>query len=199
MKRRQDKAWGALAQLMASGPAAAMLLSLMLGAAPSRAAPAQLVDAHFSLTRLDGQNVTDADYRGKWLLVYFGYTFCPDVCPTTLSEVSSALDELGPRADRFQPIFITLDPARDSAKVMSDYLKAFSPRFVGLRGNGTATAQTAENFHVYYQLRGLGNGQYTVDHSSYVYVVDPKGNFVELLSPDVPGHSMAAALRKLHD
>jgi protein SCO1/2 len=200
MKRRRKSASGALAQLPTSRLAAALLLSVMLGTAPAGAAtPTQLMDAHFSLTRLDGQNVTDTDYRGKWLLVYFGYTFCPDVCPTTLSDVSSALDQLGPRADRFQPIFITLDPARDSAKVMSDYLKAFSPRFIGLRGDGPATAQTAENFHVYYQLRGIGNGQYTVDHSSYVYVIDPKGNFVELLSPDVPGHSMAAALRKLHD
>ena len=105
-----------------------------------------LVDAQFTLTRTDGQQVTEADYRGKWLLVYFGYTFCPDVCPTTLSQISigDALDKLGPHGDAFQPIFITLDPARDSEKVLTDYLKAFSPRFVGLRGSAVDIADTAQ-------------------------------------------------------
>jgi protein SCO1/2 len=155
------------------------------------------IDARFALTALDGKAVTEADYRGKWMLVYFGYTFCPDVCPTTLGELAAALDKLGPKADAFQPIFITLDPARDSAKVMSDYLKAFGPRFVGLRGSGMDIAETAGRFHAYFRLRGIGNGQYTVDHSSFVYVIDPKGKFVELLTPDTPGHSIAESLRKL--
>jgi protein SCO1/2 len=175
-------------------------LSIVAGlSGPATAAGAQtLIDTHFDLTRLDGKEVTDADYRGKWLLIYFGYTFCPDVCPTTLTDVGAALDSLGADADKFQPIFITLDPARDSAKVMTDYLKAFSPRFVGLRADGATISETAHHFHVYFRMQSLGNGQYGIDHSSYVYVVDPHGNFVELLSPDVPGHSMADALRKLH-
>jgi protein SCO1 len=184
------------------GRAACLLaaLAVLSVAAPpasrAQSAPA-FIDTHFELTRLDGRDASDADFRGKWLLVYFGYTFCPDVCPTTLSELGAALDTLGPAADKFQPIFITLDPARDSATVMSAYLKAFSPRFVGLRGSGAAISETAQHFHAYYQLRGIGNGQYTVDHSSYVYVVDPQGKFVELLTTDTPGHSLADALRKL--
>jgi protein SCO1/2 len=165
---------------------------------PSRAVKATaLVDAQFALTRTDGREVTEADYRGKWLLIYFGYTFCPDVCPTTLSQIGDALDKLGPRADAFQPIFITLDPARDSEKVLTDYLKAFSPRFVGLRGSAVDIADTAQRFHAYYQLRSIGNGQYTVDHSSYIYVINPQGKFVELLTVDVPGHSLTDSLRKL--
>ncbi|MGD0192143.1 MAG: SCO family protein [Rhizomicrobium sp.] len=168
-------------------------------AAGATAPAPPLIDTHFELTTLDGRDVTDADYRGKWLLVYFGYTFCPDICPTTLTDVGAALASLGNAADKFQPVFITLDPARDSVKVMTDYLKAFSPRFVGLRADGATIAETAHRFHVYYRMQSLGNGEYAIDHSSYVYVIDPQGKFVQLLSPDTPGHSMADALRKLHD
>jgi protein SCO1/2 len=176
------------------------LSSTTLASAPARAAATSaLIDTHFALTRLDGHDVTEADYRGKWLLIYFGYTFCPDVCPTTLSQIGAALDTMGPKADSFQPIFITLDPARDSQKVMTEYLKAFGPRFIGLRGSGADIAETAERFHAYYRLRGIGNGQYTVDHSSYIYVIDPQGKFVELLTADVPGHSLADSLKKLID
>jgi protein SCO1/2 len=179
----------------------ALLLALSGSvAAPvaSRAADAPaLIDTHFDLTRLDGREVTEADYRGKWLIVYFGYTFCPDVCPTTLGQIGAALDSMGSKADSLQPIFITLDPARDSQKVMTDYLKAFGPRFIGLRGSGADIAETAQRFHAYYRLRGIGNGQYTVDHSSYIYVIDPQGKFVELLTADVPGHTLADSLRKL--
>jgi len=162
---------------------------------PLSAAP--LIDAHFALSDLGGHQTTELDFHGKWQLVYFGYTYCPDVCPTTLTEIGAALHDLGPAANRFQPIFITLDPARDSPKVLAQYLKAFDPRFIGLRGNGLDTAETAERFHVYYRLRSLGHGEYTVDHSSFIYVIDPNGKFDEILSSDLPGHSLADALRKL--
>lgn len=175
--------------------ASAGLLAAQAGlAAPS---PPFALDTQFALTTVDGRDVTDKDFRGKWLLVYFGYTYCPDVCPTTLSEIGNALRTLGARADRFQPLFITLDPARDSATVMRAYLKAFGPRFVGLRGHGSEISETAERFHVYYRLRDIGGGQYAVDHSSYIYVIDPKGRFVELLTGDLPGHPLAATLGKL--
>jgi protein SCO1/2 len=164
--------------------------------APVSAAPLT-IDGHFTLTRLDGREVTDADFRGKWLVIYFGYTFCPDVCPTVLAQIGAALDQLGPLAKKIQPIFITVDPARDSAKVMTAYMKSFDPRIVGLRGDPADLADTAARFHVYFRLRGLGNGQYTVDHSSFIYVMNPKGQFVELLTGDLPGHGLADALRKL--
>jgi protein SCO1 len=167
-----------------------------MGVSPSWSAPLA-IDGRFSLTDTHGRTVTNADFRGKWQLIYFGYTFCPDVCPTTLAEITSAIAALGPRGREVQPIFITLDPARDSAKVLGAYLKAFDPRFVGLRGDPETTQELAQQFHAYFRLRGLGNGEYTVDHSSFIYVFDPKGTFVELLTGDLPGHGLADALKKL--
>jgi protein SCO1/2 len=155
------------------------------------------IDGRFSLTDTNGRTVTSEDFRGKWQIIYFGYTFCPDVCPTTLAEITDALGELGPRANAMQPIFITLDPARDSAKVLAAYLKAFDPRFVGLRGDPETIQALARQFHAYFRLRGLGNGEYTVDHSSFIYIFDPKGTFVELLTGDQPGHALTDAFRKL--
>jgi protein SCO1 len=166
--------------------------SVALGAQPARPP----IDGHFDLETLDGKEVRDADFHGKWLLVYFGYTFCPDVCPTTLTQIGAALNDLGPKAASFQPIFITLDPARDKTSVMQDYMKSFDPRILALRGQPDDIEAAAKSFHVYYRPRALGNGQYTVDHSSYIYVIDPKGKFAELLTGDLPGHPLAATLRK---
>jgi protein SCO1/2 len=169
------------------------------GVLASRSAPGApfAIDGRFSLTGTDGRAVTDEDFRGKWQIIYFGYTFCPDVCPTTLAEITNALAELGPRAREVQPIFITLDPARDSAKVLAAYLKAFDSRFVGLRGDPETIQALARQFHAYFRLRGLGNGEYTVDHSSFIYIFDPRGRFVELLTGDLPGHALTDAFRKL--
>jgi len=155
------------------------------------------INGHFALQTLDGKDVSDTDYRGKWLLIYFGYTFCPDVCPTTLSQIGTALDALGPKAKDFQAVFITLDPARDKMQVMKDYMKSFDPRILGLRGEPDDIEAAAKSFHVFYRPRSLGNGQYTVDHSSYIYVINPKGKFAELLTGDLPGHPLIEDLRKL--
>jgi protein SCO1/2 len=155
------------------------------------------VNGHFALQTLDGKDVNDSDFHGKWLLIYFGYTFCPDVCPTTLSQIGTALDALGPKAKDFRAVFITLDPARDKTQVMKDYMKSFDPRIQGLRGEPDDIEAAAKSFHVYYRPRSLGNGQYTVDHSSYIYVIDPKGKFAELLTGDLPGHPLVEDLRKL--
>ena len=172
------------------------LASGVLASRGALAAPLA-IDGRFSLTDTNGRTITDKDFRGKWQIVYFGYTFCPDVCPTTLAEITNALAELGPRAIEMQPIFITLDPARDSAKVLAAYLKAFDPRYVGLRSDPEPIQALARQFHAYFRLRGLGNGEYTVEHSSFIYVFDPKGTFVELLTGDLPGHGLTDALRKL--
>ncbi|HLY05658.1 MAG TPA: SCO family protein [Rhizomicrobium sp.] len=151
----------------------------------------------FQLSTVSGREVTMADYRGKWLLIYFGYTFCPDICPTTLSELGGALKALGPRASNVHVLFITLDPTRDKIPVLARYLKAFDPRIVGLRGDPEETEDAAKSFHVYYRLRSVGHGEYAVDHSSYVYVFDPQGHFVKLLAPDAPGHKIAEDLKKI--
>jgi protein SCO1/2 len=182
-----------------AGRAFALAASIVLLAGKVMAddQPPPPVNGHFSLMTLDGKDVSDADYRGKWLLIYFGYTFCPDVCPTTLSQIGAAFDALGPKAKDFQAVFITLDPARDKTLVMKDYMKAFDPRIVGLRGEPDDIEEAAKSFHVYYRPRSLGNGQYTVDHSSYIYVIDPKGKFTELLTGDLPGHPLVDELRKL--
>ena len=149
------------------------------------------------MTAADGTEVTDRSFPGKWLLLYFGYTFCPDACPTALNTIAEALDELGPLAGRLQPIFITVDPQRDTAAVMAEYVKAFHPRLVGLTGSAAQIAAAAKEFHVFYQVRQLGNEDYAIDHSSYIYVIDPDGQVAELITGNLPGHPVATELRRL--
>ena len=154
------------------------------------------MSGHFSLQTPDGHTVTDANFRGKWLLVYFGYTNCPDVCPTVLNEIGVALNELGASSKKIQPVFITVDPVRDKAPVLKKYMSSFDPRIVGLRGDGEATEAAAKSFHVYYRPVSLGNAQYTMDHSGFLYLINPKGKFVTLITGSLPGHGIAEALRK---
>jgi protein SCO1/2 len=179
------------------GCAAAVALC---AAAPARTAgetlPVPSMSGHFSLHAPDGRAVGDAKFRGRWLLVYFGYTHCPDVCPTTLNEIGTALAALGRSAAKVQPVFITIDPVRDTPGVLKKYLESFDPRIVGLRGDGEETEAAAKSFHVYYRMVGLGHGQYAMDHSGFLYLFDPRGRFVQLLSGTLPGHDMAQALRK---
>jgi protein SCO1 len=158
--------------------------------------PSPAMTGHFSLHTLDGRTVTNDSFHGKWLLVYFGYTNCPDVCPTVLNEIGVALHELGPLAAKLQPVFITVDPARDKIPVLKKYLASFDPRIVGLHGNGDETEAAAKAFHVYYRPVSLGNAQYTMDHSGFLYLIDPKGKFSSLITGNLPGHDMAQALRK---
>jgi protein SCO1 len=183
------------------GPAAATGAPLQTAPqaspAPSDAALVPSISGHFSLQTLDGREVTDATYRGKWLLVYFGYTSCPDICPTVLLRIGQALDSLGSLADRVQPIFITVDPSRDSASRLKQYMAAFNSRIVGLRGDSQQVGEAARQFHVYYRKRDLGNGEYTVDHSSFLYVVTPEGRFQKLLQDSLPADTLATELRTL--
>jgi protein SCO1 len=152
---------------------------------------------HFTLETPDGRQVTDANYRGKWLLVYFGYTSCPDICPTVLLRIGLALDSIGPVAQRIQPIFITVDPARDTPERLTQYLAAFNPRIVALRGDLQRTQEAAKNFHAYFRKRSLGNDDYTVDHSSFLYLINPQGRFDKLLADSLSVEQIAAELRTL--
>lgn len=176
--------------------AAALLVGAPVAAAVP-AAPLVAMQARFALQALDGREVTERSYAGRWLLVYFGYTFCPDVCPTVLINVGHALDSLGPLAERIQPVFVTVDPARDTAGHLRQYLAAFSPRIVGLRGDAHQLEAAAKAFHVYYRTRSLGNGDYAIDHSSYLYVVAPDGRLVKVLPDSVPQGRMTAELTRL--
>ena len=155
------------------------------------------ISGHFTLTTPRDEVVTDRSFPGKWLLVYFGYTFCPDACPTALNALGNALDELGPRAAKVQPIFITVDPEKDTPQVVADYVKAFDARIVGLSGTPEQIAAAAKEFRVYYEVRPLGDDEYAIDHSSFIYVINPQGQVVELLTGNLPGHSMAEEWRRL--
>jgi protein SCO1 len=151
----------------------------------------------FALTATDGAAITERSYRGKWLLVYFGYTFCPDICPTTLLEIAGALNALGPRAGAVQGLFITVDPRRDTQAVLAEYLKSFDPRLVGLTGAPAQIAQAAKSFHVFYERRDSDDGNYTYDHSASVYVIDPEGKFVKAINGEGGSKQIAAALSAL--
>lgn len=155
------------------------------------------ISGHFELETTDGRQVSDQTYRGKWLVVYFGYTFCPDICPTVLTRMTQALKVLGPAAEHVQPIFITVDPRRDTARHLSQYLTAFSPRIVGLRGDADQTREAAHEFHAYYRMRSLGNGEYSMDHSSFLYVISPEGHFAKLLADSLSPDQLADELRQL--
>jgi protein SCO1/2 len=178
--------------------AAALFCGRAAAAAQGGPAPAVPgIDGHFALETTSGRPVTEASFRGKWLLVYFGYTNCPDACPTALSAMASALGALGPLAAPVQPLFITVDPARDTPAVIANYVKTFDPRIVGLYGTAAQTAAAAKTFRVYYAVRQLGHGDYAIDHSAFVYVVDPGGRVVELLTGNLPGRTMAGVLHDL--
>jgi protein SCO1/2 len=130
----------------------------------------------FELTDQNGQRRTLADFRGKAVVVFFGYTQCPDVCPTTLAALADAMKKLGADAERVQVLFITVDPERDTADLLGKYVPAFDPRFLGLRGDADATARTAKEFKVIYQKQpGTTPGSYSMDHSAGTYIYDPQG------------------------
>jgi len=130
----------------------------------------------FRLTDHHGKTRTLADFRGKVVVIFFGYTQCPDVCPTTLAELKSALAELGTDARRVQVLFVTLDPERDTRELLANYVPAFDPSFLGLYGDLETTAKTAKEFRVFYQKRpGATAGSYTLDHTAGSYVFDAKG------------------------
>jgi protein SCO1/2 len=152
----------------------------------------------FALTDTNGKRFTDKDLKGSYALVYFGYTFCPDVCPTTLNQVAEALDRLGPKAEHIRPVFITIDPARDTPAVMKQYVSAFSPRLVGLTGSDAEIGTVAKEYRVYYapHRTGDGPGDYTMDHSSVLYLLGPDGKFIAPIRADDNAEQIAAQLSK---
>jgi len=154
----------------------------------------------FELTDFNGQRRTLADFRGKAVVLFFGYTQCPDVCPTTLAELGEAMRRLGPDADRVQVLFVTVDPARDTPELLSRYVPAFDPRFLGLYGDADALARTAKEFKIIYQKQpGRTPGSYTMDHSAGTYIFDPQGKLRVYVSygqgPDVFAHDLRELLK----
>jgi protein SCO1/2 len=152
----------------------------------------------FTLVSSNGQNVSERSYRGKWVLIYFGYTYCPDACPTTLNNISVALDKLGSDARDLQPLFVTVDPQRDTRAAMADYLKSFDSRIIGLTGTQDQIDRTVKEFRVYASLEKSDDGgdSYLVSHTSYIYLMDPQGDFVNVIQGGATGDEIAAWLRK---
>lgn len=135
----------------------------------------------FTLTDQTGRTVTDADYRGKFLLIYFGYTYCPDVCPTELGTMARALDLLGQQGEKVQPLFISVDPERDTVAHLKEYVALFHPRLVGLTGTPEQVKAAARAYRVYYAKapqEGAKPDEYLMDHSSFLYLMGPDGRFL---------------------
>jgi protein SCO1/2 len=193
-QRRRERR--ALVGLLAGLAGLLILAALWIGeglAPPARAAG---IGGPFRLIGADGKAVTDADLHGRYLLVYFGYTSCPDVCPTTLQNVAGALDRLGAKADRLQALFISVDPARDTPKAVGQYAAAFSPRLMGLTGTPEAVGAVEKEYQVYVATHRYGPGpdDYSVDHSSVLYLMGPDGRFVARLRADAQPADLAEAL-----
>ena len=154
------------------------------------------VGGPFRLVDQNGRTRTDTEFRGRWMWVYFGYTNCPDVCPTTLSLMSEALKELGGRANRIAPIFVTLDPAHDTPRILKLYVDSFDPRFIGLTGTERQIAAVAKEYHVWRVKRPLKGGGYSIDHSSVICLMDPSGHFAAVYDTSQTPAQIAADLRK---
>ena len=154
------------------------------------------VGGPFKLIDQNGKAVSDQDLKGHPFLVFFGFTHCPDVCPTTLFDVSEMLRALGPDADRTRALFITVDPERDTPAVMKDYLSSFDPHLAGLTGDPAAIATVAKAYRVYYKKVPLDGGEYTMDHTAIVYLMDKAGRFVSPFSLKRGTEAAAADLRR---
>lgn len=152
----------------------------------------------FRLVDGNGHGVTDQSFRGKAMLVYFGYTHCPDACPTALQDLTAALDKLPPEArEQARIVFITVDPERDTPDVMKSYAGAFGPEVVGLTGSREAVAEVARGYRVYYARHAETGGGYSMDHSGLIYLMDKDGRFVSVFTPQATPDEMAGAVRKL--
>lgn len=151
-----------------------------------------------ALTGHDGKPRKLADFRGKAVILFFGYTHCPDICPTTLADMGAVMKKLGKDAARVQVLFVTLDPERDTPEVLARYVPAFDPGFLGLAGDAAATQRAAKEFRIFYEKRpGGAPGAYTVDHSGQSYVLDPQGRLRLFVRHDRIAQDLADDLRVL--
>lgn len=183
---------------------ALLVLSLALAACDSRPAfrNTDVTGADFAgdfaLTGHDGKPRTLADFRGRVVVIFFGYTQCPDVCPSTMAELAEVMQQLGPDADRVQVLFVTVDPERDTQELLANYVPVFDPRFLGLYGDAEATVRTAKTFKVFYQkVPGQTPETYTVDHSAGSYVYDPEGRLRLFIKHGTGPEPIVHDLRKL--
>jgi cytochrome oxidase Cu insertion factor (SCO1/SenC/PrrC family) len=178
----------ALAAEQEQPSAAQMMDDLMYGHGP--------IGGPFTLTDQNGKPRRDIDFRGKLMIVYFGYTFCPDVCPADLMSITQALEALGPTAESVQPVFITIDPERD-AKVLAEYLAAFHPSFVGLTGSPEQIRKVANSYKVFYvKMPGERSGEYSIDHTGAIYLMGRGGEYLGFMPPQTSPDRLTEVLRK---
>lgn len=193
--RRTMLAAAALAAALGAGPAlprgdeaARLMQELMSGSAA--------VGSDFRLKDTAGRTRSLADYRGKVVLLYFGYTFCPDVCPTDLLQIARALRDLGPLAAQVQVLFVTLDPQRDTPALLRRYVRSFHPSIVALRGSEAETRRVARAFKVAYERVKLPGGGYAIDHAAFTFVLDREGRYVAFVPPGTPAGRTREMLRE---
>ncbi|HWB49591.1 MAG TPA: SCO family protein [Stellaceae bacterium] len=158
---------------------------------------AAAIGGPFSLVDQNDKPFTDANLKGKWQLVFFGYTHCPDVCPTTLNDLSLALDQLGDKKNRVGIVFISVDPERDTPAVLKSYVDSFGGPVEALTGSADAVAQAAKDYKVYYAKHPRSDGGYDMDHSALIYIMDPQGRFTATFTPEDQPDKMAERLKKL--
>jgi protein SCO1 len=187
-----------LAAFLILGAGAFLVVALHQG---SRGAAGSLlasaIGGPFQLVDQNGKPVTNTALEGKWLLVYFGYTHCPDACPTALNNIAVALKDLGAERSEIRPVFITIDPARDTPKVMKAYVTAFDAPILALTGTAAQVAKAAGDYRVYYAKHPEPGGDYSMDHSSIIYVMDPKGRFTASFSGEDAPSEMVERLKKI--
>lgn len=153
---------------------------------------------NFTLTGKDGRPISLADFRGQAVMLYFGYTFCPDVCPATMVELAKAKDALGDDSDKVQVIMISVDPERDTPEILNEYVTHFNPSFIGLTGTADEVASAATPFGIFYEKHeGSAASGYLIDHTASVIVVDPEGYIRLVYSFNTPGEDMAEDLKRL--
>ena len=186
--------------LAAAGALGAAWVLLVEAPAPKVATSGTAaIGGPFTLVSTNDGNVTDQTYRGKWLLIFFGYTFCPDACPTALNNISVALEKLGADAGKLQPLFVTVDPQRDTREVLAEYLKSFDTRIIGLTGPQDQIDRVVKGYRVYVasqKSETQSDDNYLVSHSAYIYLMDPQGKFVNVIQGSEAGEEIAAWLRK---
>lgn len=173
---------------------AVLLMVVGRGAGPITGPSA--VGGPFRLVDQDGRAVTEQDLKGRPTLVFFGFTHCPDVCPTTLFEVSEVLEKLGPDAEKVNAVFISVDPERDTPETLKAYLSSFNPRLKALSGDAEAIAKVAKAYRAYYRKVPLDQGGYTMDHTALVYLMDKNGAFVAPFSLKRTAEAAAEDLRR---
>ncbi len=204
MRRVGCNVWGSIAAVAAS-----LLLApevMAADTAPKQSA-ADLMDVlmwnrepvggPFALVDHNGRPRTDADFRGKLLLIYFGFTYCPDVCPTDLQSMATAVDQLGPVGEAVQPLFVTLDPERDTPEHLAEYVPSFHPRLIGLTGSEVAIRQAADAYKVFYaKVPGSHPPDYSIDHSSFIYLADANGRYLGFFPPGTTADRLVQVIQR---